>query len=96
MNNNIENGVAPAVLRFRQVYIASAPEIAAANINGTMLRVNWYGIERPFPWTLGPIISLLLNPSCDLPKEIDGTSEDEESDFEFKPFGSDGMNGFWK
>jgi len=42
------------------VYIASAPEIAAANINGTMLRVNWYGIERPFPWTLDPIISLLL------------------------------------
>jgi len=41
-------------------------------------------------------IKIVINPSCDLPKEIDGTSEDEESDFEFKPLGSDGMNGFWK
>jgi SAM-dependent methyltransferase len=37
---------------------------------------------------------LLINPSCDLPKEIDGTSEYKECDLDFKTFGSDGMNGF--
>jgi hypothetical protein len=37
---------------------------------------------------------LLSNPSCDLPKEVDGTSQDKESDFEFKPSGGDRMNGF--
>ena len=35
-----ENGVAPDVLRFRQVYQASAPEIAAATTRGIMLNVN--------------------------------------------------------
>ena len=39
--------------------------------------------------------NLVYNASCDLPKEVEGASEHEESDFEFKAFGSDGMNGFW-
>jgi hypothetical protein len=37
----------------------------------------------------------IINLSCDLPKEIDGASQDKESDFEFKTFGRDCMNGFW-
>jgi hypothetical protein len=37
----------------------------------------------------------VINPSCDLPKEVDGTSDDKESNFEFKTSGSDRMNGFW-
>jgi len=38
----------------------------------------------------------LINPSCELPKEVEGASEHEECDFEFKAFGCDGMNGFWQ
>jgi hypothetical protein len=36
----------------------------------------------------------IYNLSCDLPKEVDGTSENKESDLEFKTFGGDRMNGF--
>lgn len=36
--------------------------------------------------------SLLLNLSCYLPKEVDRASEDEQSDLDFKTFGSDRMN----
>jgi len=36
----------------------------------------------------------IINPSCDLPKEIDGTSENKERDLDFKTFGRDCMNGF--
>jgi ubiquinone/menaquinone biosynthesis C-methylase UbiE len=39
-------------------------------------------------------IPSLLNLSCDLPKEVDGTSQNKESDLEFKTFGGDSMNGF--
>jgi hypothetical protein len=37
----------------------------------------------------------LINPSCDLPKEVDGASQHKQSDLEFKALGSDSMNGFW-
>jgi len=39
---------------------------------------------------------LLVNPSCDLPKEVDATSKNKQSDFDFKTFGSDGMDRFWQ
>jgi hypothetical protein len=39
--------------------------------------------------------ALIVNPSCDLPKEIDATSEYKESDLDFKTSGGDSMNGFW-
>jgi len=45
--------------------------------------------------TLVPDEITINNLSCDLPKEIDRTSEHKESDFDFKAFGSDGMNRFW-
>jgi len=38
---------------------------------------------------------IINNPSCYLPKEIDAASEHEKCNFDFKPFGSDGMNRFW-
>ena len=38
----------------------------------------------------------VYNPSCDLPKEVDGTSKHEESHFQLKAFGSNRMNGFWQ
>ena len=34
----------------------------------------------------------LFNLSCYLPKEVDRASEDEQSDLDFKTFGSDRMN----
>ena len=43
----------------------------------------------------GVIMQTILNLSCDLPKEIDAASENEESDLDFKASGSDSMNGFW-
>jgi hypothetical protein len=40
--------------------------------------------------------SKLSNPSCDLPKEVDAASKDEQGNFEFKSLGGNGMNGLGK
>jgi len=45
---------------------------------------------------MGVIGMYINNPSCDIPKEVDGTSEHEECEFEFKAFGNKRMNGFWQ
>jgi len=37
----------------------------------------------------------VINPSCYLPKEVEAASEYKKCDFDFKTFGSDGMNRFW-
>ena len=36
-----------------------------------------------------------FNPSCDLPKEVEATSEHKESNLDLESFGSDSMNRFW-
>ncbi|MBI5943655.1 MAG: NAD(P)H-binding protein [Chloroflexi bacterium] len=39
-------------------------------------------------------VGYVSNPSCYLPKEVDATSEHKKRNFDFKTFGSDGMNRF--
>jgi len=38
---------------------------------------------------------MIVNLSCYLPKEVDAASENKKSNFDFKTFGSYGMNRFW-
>ena len=40
-------------------------------------------------------MTLLTQVATYLPKEVDATSEHKQSDFDFKTFGSDGMERFW-
>lgn len=54
-----------------------------------------YTSEVQEGWCLRGQVEDLNNPSCDLPKEVDGAGEHKQSDLEFKPFGSNSMNGFW-
>ena len=51
--------------------------------------------EAAFQAYLTQMKDLLLNPSCYLPKEVEAASEYKKCDFDFKTFGSDGMNRFW-
>jgi hypothetical protein len=38
------------------------------------------------------LVLMIINPSCYLPKEVDAASENKKSNFDFKTFGSHGMN----
>jgi hypothetical protein len=40
----------------------------------------------------GEIANNVFNPSCYLPKEVDAASEYKKRNFDFKTFGSDGMD----
>ncbi len=80
-------------LHLAHLYVAAEKK----GINPNLMFQTISKISNNEPTKSGQISTseLVINLSCDLPKEIDAASEYKESDLDFKTSGSDSMNGFW-
>jgi hypothetical protein len=56
MNIITEKGITPAILRSRQVYKASAPDIKAGIASSIMFGVKWYDMGVLYPKRLDKLI----------------------------------------